>query len=195
MVAGLIFLHSVSVARNVEVGLKQDIGSVITQHHNIMDSTVPVLRQSFELAMPFHVKVHSMLNIYAISRSKIEIALKKPTNDKLNPAGLSKNSNPSVKIAHTKTRENNYENINETTGVYCSAQRNNVHDDKSMGIYFTPNEVLDTSPQKSEATRSHKNNRRKSRYDSNMYALPDSPTGSTTPSSPCLLYTSPSPRD
>ena len=116
---------------------------------------------------------------FSISRSKIEVAL-----NKSKATGLSNNSNPSVQTGNIKTREKNYENIDETTGVHFSAQRKNIHDETIREIYFTPENVLDEPPQLRQAARSHQNDNRKSRYDSQMYALPDSPTGSTKTSMP-----------
>ena len=42
---------------------------------------------------------------FSISRSKIEFALNKSTNNKSKATGLSNNSNPSVQIGNIKTRE------------------------------------------------------------------------------------------
>ena len=112
---------------------------------------------------------------FSTSRSTIEDTLRKPTNAESKVTGYSKNSNGStVKIK-------NYENIDGTTGVHFSAQRKNVNDD-TIGMYFTPEDVPGESPQLRHAASSQHKKSRKSRYDSNMYALPDSPTGSTTTS-------------
>ena len=114
---------------------------------------------------------------FSTSRSKIEDALRKPTNVESKVTGYSKNSNGSTENI------NNYENIDGTTGVHFSAQRKNINDD-NMGIYFTPEDVPGESPKLRHAASSQHNKSRKSRYDSNMYALPDPPTGLTTTSNP-----------
>lgn len=119
---------------------------------------------------------------FSTSRSKIEGALQKTTKDKSKVTGYSKNTNCSAGRGHIKKRVSNYENIDDTTGVNLPPQPQNTNDDTMLGIYFTPEDVPGESPQLREAASSKHDKSRRSRYDSNMYALPDSPTGSTTTS-------------
>ena len=73
-----------------------------------------------------------------------------------------------------------YENIAEGKRVHFSARSKDKNDEDVMGIYFTPSELMNASPQLRQGAESRSKKKAKSRYDSLMYSLPDLPTDSTT---------------